>query len=151
MCNAHHTFSFQKIQLGIKLPVTGWCQSPVGISSSWPGARFDDMSLLTFPVRVAFSTHMSARFIVFSRLSFQNDKYANRLHALVTSKKGLKSDKSDLSKTDREQPDAIWNLLRFEFCISLDLCAWPETAFVNKYSLANPSRLQSGFDRNEWL
>ena len=34
-------------------PVTGWCQRPVGISSSWPG-QFGDMSLLTFPARVAF-------------------------------------------------------------------------------------------------
>ena len=59
--NTSH-LTFQKIYIvwhGIPSlmwgPVTGWCQSPVGISSSsWPGGRFDDTSLLTFPVRVAF-------------------------------------------------------------------------------------------------
>ena len=112
-------------------PVTGWCQSPVGISSSSdPGLGLMTCRFWPSPSGSLFPHTPDCKIYRFFTSFILKWQIIWSSACLITSKKGLKSDKSNLSKTDKDHSDAmelawilIWHFIGF-LCFARNCICW---------------------------
>ena len=107
------------------------CQSPVGISSSSdPGLGLMTCRFWPSPSGSLFPHTPDCKIYRFFTSFILKWQLIWSSACLITSKKGLKSDKSDLSKTDGEHSDAmelgwiwIWHFIGF-LCFARNCICW---------------------------